>query len=231
MLRAALSLAAAAGLAACGQETAPAARDERSALDQPPPIPVMGPRRIILAYGDSVLAGSGSAPGDSYPGMLEAALRARGVDARVVDSGLAGETSGQALGRLPETLDGQPVEPEVIVVSIGSNDMLRGVPPAQTRANLARILSMLRDRGIRVVLLGVMAAPNLSADFARQFNPIYPTLARQYDAVLVPFFLQPGAAAADADNLQGDSLQPIAHGAEELVVATIDDVIEALPER
>lgn len=200
-----------------------------SALDEPTATPVTGPERPILAFGDSLLAGYGLPDGASYPAKLEAALRARGINARVVNAGISGETTGQGLQRLAATLDAQPVVPEVVIVSLGGNDMLRGQPPAETRANLAQILRTIRARGSRVVLLGMLAAPMLSADYARDFNPIYPTLAREHDAVLVPFFLQPLLGRPDL--VQPDRVHPTALGIDEMVAATVDDVADALPQR
>jgi len=151
----------------------------------------MGRERTILAFGDSLLAGYGLRDGESYPAKLEAALRARGVNARIVNAGISGETTGAALARLSGVLAAQADKPELVIVSLGGNDMLQGRPPAETRDNLAKILGQLRAHGIRVLLLGMMAAPDLRADYARDFNPIYPSLAHQYGADRVPFFLQP----------------------------------------
>jgi acyl-CoA thioesterase-1 len=189
----------------------------------------MGPERPILAFGDSMLAGYGLKDGESYPGRLEAALRARGVNARITNAGVSGETTGQGLRRLAETLEAQPTKPELAIISLGANDMLRGLPPAETRANLEQILRLLKDQGIRVVLLGMLAAPTLSEEYARDFNPIYPSLAHRYDAVLVPFFLQP--LIDKPDLMQPDRVHPTALGIEEIVAATADDVADALPRR
>jgi len=198
-------------------------------LQEPPAIPVMGPERPILAFGDSLLAGYGLDDGDSYPAKLEAALRARGVNARLTNAGISGETTGQGLQRLAATLDAQTAKPDLVIVSLGANDMFLGRPPAETRANLTRILEILKQRDLRVVLLGMMAAPTLSAGYARDFNPIYPSLAHEYGAELVPFFLQP--LIGKPDLLQPDHVHPTALGIEEMVAATVDNVEDALPKR
>jgi len=205
---------------------APAASDKPVAKTEFP-MPVMGPERPILAFGDSLLAGYGLNDGESYPARLEAALRARGVNAKIANAGVSGDTTAAALQRLAFTLDSQPVKPELAVVSLGGNDMLRGLPPAQTRENLAKILQTFRDRDIRVVVLGMLAAPNLGRDYAANFNAIYPTLAREYGAELVPFFLQP--VIGKPDLVQPDHVHPTALGIEEMVAATVDDVQDALP--
>ena len=187
----------------------------------------MGRERTILAFGDALLAGYGLNSGDNYPSKLEAALRARGINARIVNAGISGETTEQGLARMPALLDAQTTKPELVIVSLGGNDMLQGRPPAQTRANLEQILRILKQRGIRVLLLGMMAAPDLRADYARDFNPIYPSLAHAYGARLVPFFLQP--LAGKPDLVQPDRVHPTALGVEEMVAATVNDVAEALP--
>lgn len=223
-----VALALAGALAGCDRAAPPAPAESAGAADAPA-IPVIGPERRILAFGDSLLAGYGLRDGDSYPAKLEAALRARGVNARIANAGISGETTGQGLRRLAATLDAQPVAPELVIISLGANDMLQGRPPVETRANLEQILRVLKARKIRVVLLGMLAAPALRAEYARDFNPIYPSLAHQYGAVLVPFFLQP--LLGKPDLVQPDRVHPTALGIEEMVAATVDDVADALPKR
>jgi acyl-CoA thioesterase-1 len=189
----------------------------------------MGPERPILAFGDSLLAGYGLEDSESYPAKLEAALRARGVNARITNAGISGETTGEGLQRLAATLDAQQVKPELVILSLGANDMFRERPPAETRENLERILRILKTRGIRALLLGMLAAPDLRADYARDFNPIYPSLAHEHGVELVPFFLQP--LIGKPDLLQDDRVHPTALGIEEMVAATVDDVAAALPAR
>ena len=187
----------------------------------------MGPERSILAFGDSLLAGYGLKDGESYPARLEQALRVRGVNARIANAGVSGDTTAAALERLDFTLKSQAEKPELAIISLGGNDMLRGLPPEQTRENLDAILKRLAGEHIRVILLGMMAAPNLGKDFAAKFNPIYPGLAQKYHAVLVPFFLQP--VIDKQDLMQEDHVHPTAIGIDAIVSATVDDVAEALP--
>ncbi|WP_429275182.1 arylesterase [Novosphingobium gossypii] len=213
-------------LAAC-DKAAPPAPPSESAAEVPPAIPVVGPERPILAFGDSLLAGYGLEDGESYPDRLEQALRARGVNAKIANAGVSGDTTAAGLQRLNFTLKSQPVKPQLAIVSLGGNDMLRSLPPAETRANLDRMLQRLKQEGIPVVLLGMLAAPNLGKDYAAQFNPIYPQLAEKYGAVLVPFFLQP--VIDKPDLMQGDHVHPTAIGIDAIVAATVDDVEDALP--
>jgi acyl-CoA thioesterase-1 len=189
----------------------------------------MGPERVILAYGDSLLAGYRLEDGESYPDRLEAALRAHGVNARMTNAGVSGDTTAAGLQRLEFTLDSIKAKPELVIISLGGNDMLRSLPPDQTRANLSAIIEQLKGRKIPVLLLGMLAAPNLGKDYTWQFNPIYPELARKYDVALVPFFLQP--VIDQPDLVQPDHVHPTALGVEEMVAATVDDVEEALGRR
>ena len=187
----------------------------------------MGPERRILAFGDSLLAGYGLKDGESYPARLEQALRARGINARIANAGVSGDTTAAGLQRLDFTLKSQPTPPELVIVSLGGNDMLRGLPPEQTRSNLDAILTRLKSSGSRVILLGMLAAPNLGKDYAEKFNPVYPQLAQEHGAALVPFFLQP--VIDKPDLIQQDHVHPTAIGIDEIVTATVDDVAQALP--
>lgn len=190
------------------------------------PVPADAP--VILAFGDSLYAGYQLPPTDSYPAKLEAALNAGGVKARVVNAGVSGDTTAAARQRLAFTLDNQPVKPTLVMVGLGGNDMLRGLPPAETRANLDAILADLKKRQIPVMLTGMLAAPNLGADYTRTFNPIWPSLAKKYDVPLVPFFLQP-VIGQDALLLE-DHMHPNAQGIDRIVAATKAQVAGALKE-
>lgn len=216
-------------LAACGspEDEAPVPPGTVAA-EATPDIPVMGRERRILAIGDSLFTGHGLDEGESYPAMLEAALRARGINARIANAGVSGDTSGGGLDRLEFTLNSQAEPPELVIVSLGGNDMLRSLPPEKTKENLDAMLAELNRRGIEVVLLGMLAAPNLGKDYASAFNPIYPALADKYGAQLVPFFLQPLMDRPDL--LQEDRIHPTSVGIEAMVAATVDDVAGALGE-
>ncbi len=178
----------------------------------------MGREWRILAIGDSLFAGYGLRAEQSYPARLEAALRARGVNARIANAGVSGDTTAGGLERLAFTLNNQPQIPELAIISLGGNDMLRGVPPEQTRANLEAIVTELRRRKIRVLLMGMLAPPNLGADYRGKFDPIYPALAEKHGVSLVPFFLK--AVIDKPDLIQPDHVHPTARGIEEIVAAT-----------
>lgn len=217
-------LAAALLLSGCGREEPPPPPPTQSA-DAPPDIPVMGREVRVIAFGDSLLTGYGLDDGVSYPAKLETALRSRGINARIANAGVSGNTTADALQRLAFTLDNQPAKPDLAIISLGGNDMLRGLPPARTRENLDAILAEFGRRGIGTVLLGMLAAPNLGADYAREFNAIYPALARKHDALLVPFFLRPLMDRPDL--MLQDHIHPTERGIEALVAATADDVAKA----
>ena len=207
-------------LASCGKSEEPAPLpSESSAVFAAPEVPVMGREKHILALGDSLFAGYGVKPGESYPAKLEAALRARGVNARIANAGVSGDTTAGGLERLEFTLNSQPQTPDLAIISLGGNDMLRGLPPEQTRANLDAILAQLRRRNIKVLLMGMLAPPNLGPDYRGKFDPIYPALAEKHGASLVPFFLK--AVIDKPDLIQQDHVHPTARGIEEIVAATV----------
>lgn len=213
-------------LAGCGGDASPAPAPSRDPEAMPAP-PVMGQERHIVALGDSLFAGYGLKAGEGYPARLEAALRARGINARMVDAGVSGDTTAGGLQRLAFTLDAQAAKPDLVVISLGGNDLLRGLPPEQTRANLDAILAELDRRGIRAVLMGMLSPPNMGADYRAAFDPIYPALAKKHGAGLVPFFLQPVTGRPDL--VQADHIHPTAVGIEAMVAATIETVAKELP--
>jgi len=217
-------IAAALALTACGSE-APAPVPTSSA-DALPEVPVMGREVHVLALGDSLFAGYGLKPGESYPAKLETALRARGINARIANAGVSGDTTADGLARLAFTLNGQTQAPEMAIISLGGNDLLRGLSPELTRSNLDA-LTELNRRKIKPVLMGMLSPPNLGAEYRAKFDAIYPALAKKHDAALVPFFL--AAVQGKPDLVQDDHIHPTAHGIEEIVAATVADVAGALP--
>lgn len=224
--RVASPLALAFMLGACGSNEAavPAPTKSASAV---PDLPVMGEELRIVALGDSLFTGYGLEPGQSYPARLEAALRARGLNARITNAGVSGDTTAGGLGRLDFTLNSLQKPPALVIISLGGNDMLRGLPPEATRKNLDEMLGKLKARGIPVVLLGMLSAPNLGADYRGQFDPIYPALAKKYGATLVPFFLQPLVGRPDL--IQADRIHPTLPGIDLMVETTVQAVAGALP--
>lgn len=218
-------------LAACGAE-APVADPQQQAQAGSPSnaeVPVMGPEQRILAFGDSLFAGYNVDKGDSYPAKLETALRAQGVNARITNAGVSGDTSAAGLQRFGFALDAQQEMPDLLILELGGNDLLRGLSPDETRANLEAIIKQAQSRGIDVLLMGMQSPPNMGAEFVEQFNGLYPSLARQYDTQFIPFWVE--SLVDRPDLIQPDRIHPTADGIEELVRATLEAVIEALPDK
>ncbi len=190
---------------------------------------VQGPARRIVALGDSLLAGYGLRPEQAYPPRLEAALRAQGIDARVVNAGVSGDTTADGLARVDFTLGpaGTGAAPDLVLVSLGGNDMLRGLPVAQTKANLDALLGKMDQRHVKVVLLGMMAAPNMGAEYGKAFDAIFPDLARKHHAALVPLFVS--AINGKAGLQLPDHIHPTPRGVEAMVTDTLPVVEGALP--
>jgi acyl-CoA thioesterase I len=211
-------------LAACSAQKAPEPVATQPAAAASVPVPANAP--VILAFGDSLYAGYQLDQGLGYPPRLEAALNKAGVPARLVNAGVSGDTTAAARARLAFTLDNQPVKPALVMVGLGGNDMLRGLPVAETRANLDAILTELDRRKIPAMLTGILAAPNMGADYASAFNAIYPALAKKHHAALVPFFLS--AVIGQNALMLEDRIHPNAKGVEKIVAATQAEVAKAL---
>ena len=176
----------------------------------------------IVGFGDSLMAGYQLAPGEGFPEQLEDALRSRGHEVIVVNAGVSGDTTSGGLARLDWSV---PEETDLVILELGANDMLRGLPPAETRDNLEEIIVRLKDRGIGILLVGMYAAPNLGADYQEAFNAIYPQLADKYDLPLVPFFL--AGVIGESGLLLEDRMHPNAQGVERMV-ETVLPVVEAV---
>jgi acyl-CoA thioesterase-1 len=165
---------------------------------------------LIWAFGDSLTAGYGLPPAQGFPAQLQAELRRQGVVATVRNGGVAGDTAAQGRARLRWGLRGLKAVPDLVIVELGANDMLRGLPVAQAQANLDRILTELRARKIPVLLAGMRAAPNMGSDYARAFEGMYPALARKHGVALYPFFLD--GVAGQRALFQADGLHPNPRG-------------------
>jgi acyl-CoA thioesterase-1 len=185
------------------------------ALLPAPAAATAGREALVLAFGDSLTAGYQLRPGDSFPARLEAELRRRGRAVRVVNAGVSGDTTAQGRARLAWVLNGLKQKPDLAIVALGANDMLRGQPPAQARANLDAILAELGRRGIPVILAGMLAAPNLGPEYAKEYNAIFPALARKHGATLDPFFLK--GVAGNRARLLPDGMHPNPAGVEVMV--------------
>ncbi len=208
------------GLAACGGNP-PKDAQPKTAKQAEAQMPY---DKLVVAFGDSLYAGYNLAPGKGFAPILQEALQADGVSARVHNAGVSGDTTAAGKMRLTFVLDNLERKPDLVVLGLGGNDMLRGIKPEETNANLIAMVSELKKRGISVVLTGMLAPPNLGPDYARNFNAIYPNLARQYAVPLYPFFMK--GVVADKSLMLPDNIHPNADGIS-VIVKGVAPVVEA----
>jgi acyl-CoA thioesterase I len=188
------------------------------------PAPAQAAPARLLVFGDSLVAGYNLPPDASYPAQLDRALKARGItDVTVLNAGVSGDTTAAALSRLDWSLAEKPTH---VLVELGANDMLRGLAPEQARTNLDAILTKLKQANLPVLLAGMLAAPNLGADYGKRFNAIYPELAQKHGVPLYPFFLD-GVAADPKLNL-GDGIHPTREGVAVMVERTLPQILRFL---
>ncbi len=162
---------------------------------------------VIVAFGDSLTAGYGVAPEESYPALLAARLRAEGYPHRVVNAGVSGETTAGGLRRVDWALK---LKPEIVLLELGANDALRGQDLRQVRANLDAIVTRFEAGGTRVLLLGMRLPPNYGARYGGAFEKVYEDVARQRKVAFMPFFLDGVGAVARLN--QPDGIHPTAEG-------------------
>lgn len=192
-----------------------------AALWAAPAAAAAGPVRI-LCLGDSLTAGLGLPPQQSFPHVLEQTLRQQGLAVEVINAGVSGDTTGGGLARLEWAL-GQGAD--LAIVELGANDMLRGLDPARAKANLDAIITKLKERGVAVLLTGMRAPVNLGERYAARFNGLYEELAHKHDVPLYPFFL--AGVAGDPTLNQPDGLHPNAQGVR-VIVKNISPLVARL---
>jgi acyl-CoA thioesterase-1 len=173
----------------------------------------------ILAMGTSLTQGYGLPPGTEFTVQLQKALKQAGIDAVVTNAGVSADTSAGGLARLDWSLADHP---QAVILELGSNDMLRGIPPAETEKNLRVILTKLKAARVKVLLTGMQAQRNLGADYVRQFDTIYPRLAKDYNVLFYPFFLD-GVALNPKLN-QADGMHPNPAGVKIIVARMLPAV-------
>lgn len=177
----------------------------------------------IVAFGDSLTAGYGLAANEAFPAQLQRALAAKGLTVNVVNAGVSGDTTAGGLARLDWSV---PDGTDAVILELGANDALRGFDPAVTRKALDTMLRRLQERKIPVLLCGMVAPPNMGAEYSRAFNAIYPDLAAETGAILYPFFLT--GVAADPKLNQHDGLHPTAAGVAVIVDRILPQVEELI---
>ena len=184
-----------------------------------------GPERLVLAFGDSLYAGYGLDRGQSLPDAVQARLRRGGINATIVNAGVSGDTSAAGRQRLGFVLDNLARKPDLVMLGLGGNDVLRQIPAAETRANMTAMLDELAKRGIPVVLTGMKAPPNLGPDYVAAFDAIWPDLAKRDRAGLYPFILD--GVIGNPKLMQGDRVHPNVAG----VAIIADRVTPVVAER
>ena len=173
-------------------------------------------RPLILAFGDSLTAGYGLDQGLGFASQLQATLRRHGIAATVADGGVSGDTSAAGKARLAWTLDGLGAKPDLVIVELGANDMLRALDPAETERNLDAILSELERRKLRTLFVGMRGAPNLDPAYVKRLEAIYPRLAKRHRAAFYPFFLE--GVATVPGMIQPDGMHPTFKGVQTIVL-------------
>lgn len=182
-------------------------------------------RRRLVAFGDSLTAGFGVDSGNSYPDFLQKLIDAKQYPWRVINAGVSGDTTSSGLARLPLVLE---LKPEIVVLELGANDGLRGIPVEATRANLEEMIVSLKGSGARVVLAGMTLPPNYGADYIRPFEKIFTDLAAKHKLPLIPFFLD--GVGGVTELMQQDGLHPTVQG-NRRVAQNAMAVVEPLLER
>ncbi len=178
---------------------------------------------VIVAFGDSLMAGYQLPEADGFPAQLQSALRANGRDATVINAGVSGDTTGAGLERLDWSV---PDGTALVILELGANDMLRGLEPALAETNLRAMLARLKARNIPVLLAGMRANPGLGAPYQAAFDAIFPRLAAEFATGFYPFFLE--GVAGQPDLLLADVMHPNAEGVRRIVGGILPHVETAL---
>jgi acyl-CoA thioesterase-1 len=166
----------------------------------------------LVGFGDSLMAGYQLPPGDGFPEKLQASLKAKGIDVSVVNAGVSGDTTTGGLARIDWSV---PDGTNGVILELGANDALRGIAPEESEKNLDAMITRLKARGIAVLLAGMMAPPNMGADYAARFNPIYQKLAEKHGVPLYAFFLD--GVVMDAGLKLEDGMHPNEKGVDVMV--------------
>jgi acyl-CoA thioesterase-1 len=190
-----------------------------------PGVPPADARPVIVAFGDSLSAGFGVAPGRSYPDDLQRLIDAEKYRYRVVNLGVSGDTTTDGVVRLPSVL---ALRPALVILEFGANDGLRGLPVAAARKNLADMIEALQKNGARVVLAGMTLPRNYGPEYIHAFEQMYVELAKQYRLARIPFLLE--GVGGNPELTQPDGLHPTAEGAQ-IVAQTVMRYLQPLLHR
>lgn len=220
-----LTLAVIVLLSACSHSDPPPAAPADSGMspatsDANPP--ALDSRRKLVAFGDSLTAGFGAPAGASYPDFLQKLIDAKKLPWQVINAGVSGDTTTGGLARLTSVLE---YKPEIVILELGANDGLRGLPVTASRENLEEMVTALRGAGTKVVLAGMTLPPNYGPDYIKPFERMYTDLAAKHDLKLIPFLL--AGVGGNASLMQHDGLHPTAEG-NQRVAANVMKVVEPL---
>lgn len=193
---------------ACGVSTAETKANKK--VQREAPAQVISDKAKIVAFGDSLTAGFGLQEKESYPYLLQERLKKEGYNYEVVNAGVSGETSLGGLERVDWVLEMDNVQ--VLILELGANDLLRGLPVAKMKQNLARIIEKAKAKNVQVLLCGMLAPPNMGAQYQRDYTAVFPDLASQYKTAFLPFILE--NIALNPKLNQGDGIHPNADGAK-----------------
>lgn len=207
--------------AACGVSTAE--RQNNQPTDRKPPAPIVSDRPKIIAFGDSLTAGFGLAEKESYPYLLQERLKADGYNYEVINAGVSGDTSLGGLERIDWVLEQENVQ--ILILELGANDLLRGLPVAKMKSNLASIIKKAKAKNVEVLLCGMLAPPTMGERYQREFVMVFPDLADEYKVAFLPFVLE--GIALDAKLNQSDGIHPNAEGSK-ILMANVYDALKPL---
>ena len=209
---------------ACGRNSS----QNVSSATAPSPVAAVSPAKSlpkIVAFGDSLTAGLGLTAAESYPSILQKRLETDGYKYEVVNAGVSGDTSAGGLRRIDWALEG---DVRFLILELGANDFLRGQPVSEMKKNLGRIIERVKARGVKVLLAGMYAPTNTGADYQREVQAAFQSLAKEYDVPLIPFFLDRVAGVESLN--QGDGIHPNAEGTK-IVAETVYQSLRPLLEK
>lgn len=215
-------------MVACGpaQQDAPTDSEQLETTETSEPEAITEADTLLLAFGDSLYAGYGLAQNDGFVPELQKSLRAAGKDVSVHNAGVSGDTTAAGLRRMDFVLDNLPKKPDLVILGLGGNDLLRGLKPEETRSNLDAMVKKLNGRDIPIMLTGMVAPINLGKEYGAAFNSIYPDIAQQYGTVLYPFFME--GLVSRPDLILEDGIHPNDKGIDLIVEKITPSVLQAI---
>jgi acyl-CoA thioesterase-1 len=210
---------------ACGVSTAEQKSNKKA--DKPrPALPVSSGKPKIVAFGDSLTAGFGLAEKESYPYLLQKKLETGGYDYEVINAGVSGETSLGGLERIDWVLEQENVQ--ILILELGANDLLRGLPVAKMKENLSTIIKKAQAKNIKILLCGMLAPPTMGANYQREYSDAFPDLATEYKVEFLPFLLE--NIALNKELNQADGIHPNSKGAA-VMTANIYKAVQPMLEK